>query len=187
VSSDGHSLELGVRLAKFLDLRFTHRYDSSTVAMTFIRTAVLTQFEVTLRNETAVIPLGYDDTRPLSYALLIGLEPLPGGDVEHFFCIIETDTQTRIETRFWSGADTRDIFAGVDRKIVLEAVRAGTTQLLGALPHPRIFCCTHDAHLPEKALKKHFFIAEVFKICGYEPKEQPVLLGKKSWWMERAE
>jgi hypothetical protein len=145
----------------------------------------LLNLDLKIADESVTVPIGYDDARPLSYSLLIGLTPTGGGEPEYFFCVVEANTETETETQFWSGLDTKDIITGRNREMVVVALRIGTMELLGAVNYPRIFCCTRDSHPPEKALKKFSVIERTFRMCGYTAIEQPVILGKHSWWMER--
>jgi len=155
--------------------------------MAFVCTAMRESSSCQLIKETVIIPIGYDKKQPFSYTLAIGLAPIAGGDVEYYFRIIRADTQSNSETEYWSGLPTRAFMREGDRAKVLRALIFGTKQLLRNTSHARVFCCTHDSRLPEKALRKHLLVAETFKMCGYEVEEQSVLPGKHAWWMERVE
>jgi hypothetical protein len=155
--------------------------------MAFVCTAARDDASFQLIKETVIIPIGYDRKHPFSYTLAIGLAPLARGDAEYYFRIVRADTQSNSLTEYWSGLSTRAFLSKGDRAKVLRALIFGTKQLLRSTSHARVFCCTHDSRLPEKALRKHALVAETFKMCGYEVKEQPGLPGKHSWWMERAQ
>ena len=146
--------------------------------MAFVCTAG--DFPPEVINGELVIPIGYDDQNPLSYSVLMGFSPTGGGESEFYWVIVQTNTAEDTETPFWSGLDTKGIFSQEDRILIRIAVQDAIAVLLGHTKPQRIFCCTHDSDLPQKAL----LIAAIFKMCGYEVLRQQLQLGKHSWWME---
>jgi hypothetical protein len=156
--------------------------------MAFVCTAAMDKSPFDVILNTIVLPIGYDDERrELSYSAVVGCTPLPGGaDMEYFFYIVEGDREERLANHHWTGLQTKGLISDkVDRRAVLYTVLFGTDRLLKTFNHSRYFCCTYDSDLPEKALSKYYRVVETFRMCGYEAKEQPVLLGKNSWWLER--
>ena len=140
-----------------------------------------------LVGDAIVVPIGYDNTEPKSYSLLIAFDTMAGGADEFFFCVIAANTADNTETRYWSGLETANFMTGSDRALVHRALIVGTDALLSHNSPKRVFCCTHDANLPERALNKHLSICHVFAARGYQVKQEPLVLGKHSWWMERRE
>lgn len=131
-----------------------------------------------------MVPIGYDDDEPESYSLLIAFDTMAGGGAEFFFCVIEQNHETNTETRYWSGLEVAKFTSDEDRTFILGALLDGTRELLQHNSPKLVFCCTHDSGLPQKALIKHLLVAQVFETCGYVVEEQPIFLGKNSWWME---
>jgi hypothetical protein len=150
--------------------------------MGFICTAATTEAE--LVGGTVVVPVGYDDAQPKSYSLLISFDVLPGGDEEFFFCLVEANTEERTEVRYWSGLDVSRFASKKDRILIRHALMDGTKRLLKHRTPKRVFCCTHDSDLPDKALTKHVLIVHLFGDFGYNVRREPKCLGKESWWME---
>src|SRR5258708_3070408 len=152
--------------------------------MGFVCTAAAEKSSVEVIKDSVIIPIGYNDKEPKSYSLLIAFEPMAGGNPEFFFCVIEANHQDNTEIRYWSGLDVAKFASTGARNTILNTLLFGTKRLLSHIAPKRVFCCTHDLHLPEKALRKHLLIAEIFKMCGYQVQSEPILLGKHSWWME---
>jgi hypothetical protein len=138
-----------------------------------------------LIGDSVVVPIGYDDMEPKSYSLLIAFDMTAGGDAEFFFCVIELNHETNEEIRYWSGLDVAKFANLADRAFIRHALLGGTEILLKHKSPDRVFCCTHDSDLPDKALLKHLLVAQTFKTCGYSVTNEPICLGKYSWWMER--
>jgi hypothetical protein len=153
--------------------------------MGFMCTAADTNIE--LIGDAVVVPIGYDDIEPKSYSLLISFDALPGGDEEFFFCVVEANTEDGTEARHWSGLDVAKFASKEDRILIRHMLLAGTEQLLKHRSPKRVFCCTHDSDMPQKALTKHVLIAHIFEMCGYAVIREPKCLGKESWWMELPE
>lgn len=131
------------------------------------------------------MPIGYDDVQHRSYSVMAGFSPTGGGELEYYLCIVEADHENDSEHELWSGRDTASFMSAEQQENVLQAALYATDALIRLQKPARVFCCTHDSDLPEKALRKHYLIAEVFKMCGYTVDQLPVQLGKHSWWMER--
>jgi hypothetical protein len=119
--------------------------------------------------------------------LLISFDVLPGGGEEFFFCLVEANTETNTEIRYWSGLDVAKFTSKEDRTLICSQLLSGTEKLLKHRSPNRVFCCTHDSDMPQKALSKHIRIAHIFETCGYIVKREPQQLGKESWWMELPE
>jgi hypothetical protein len=132
-----------------------------------------------------VINFGYDPETKSTFSVMIGLDPLPGGDMEHFFCIIE-NTADNEKKCYYSGANTGKLFPKETRKLVLSMVLSATHSLINAAQCSSIKHSTHDANLPQKALVKHILIAEVFESCGYVINRPDPYHGRYIWWAERS-
>jgi hypothetical protein len=155
--------------------------------MGFVCTAAAEKSNLELIKDSVIIPIGYDDKEPKSYSLLIAFEPMAGGDFEFFFCIIEASHQDNTEIIYWSGLEVAKFASSYARNSILNTLLFGTRRLLNHVAPRRVFCCTHDSHLPEKALRKHLLVVETFKMCGYQVQSEPIQLGKHSWWMDLQE
>src|ERR1700681_3996418 len=127
--------------------------------MGFVCTAAAEKSSVELIKDSVIIPIGYDDKEPKSYSLLIAFEPMAGVTPEFFFCIIEANHRDNTETRFWRGIELANFVSPYARNTIMNTLLFGTKCLLSHVAPKQVFCCTHDSHLPEKALRKHLLIA----------------------------
>jgi hypothetical protein len=140
-----------------------------------------------IRDDSVALPVGYDDASDKSYSYVIGFAPLPGGvGTELYFVLIETDHAQGVAHEFWSGLDVAKFVSREDRARLLEVVAAGIELLLHRAKPTRVFQVTHDTNLPEKALRKHRLIGDIFATNGYIVTEAEPRLGTRSWWMELA-
>lgn len=131
-----------------------------------------------------IINFGYNPEIKTTYSVMTGLEPLPGGDMEHFFCIIANNANNEKET-FFSGSQTIDLFPKTTRELVLNMVLGTTKTLLDTAKCQSIRHSTRDADLPQKALVKHMLIVRVIETCGYEIRKPDPYHGRHIWWAER--
>jgi hypothetical protein len=129
--------------------------------------------------------VGYDSDTDRTYSVLLGLEPLAGGDLEYFFCLIEADNVAGTQHEYWSGKDLPQCIDKPSRKPILNLVLRATKALLNATSPTRVQMSTWDAYLPDRAAHKHFLVARVFEMCGYEVRNGDPYHGKRVWWMER--
>ena len=132
-----------------------------------------------------ILPIGYDDSEDKSYSFLIVLDPMPGGDLDLSFCLVEYDGQTDSEYTYWSGRDVAKFINRDDRARILERLLSAIRLLLNEIQPLKVHMCTLDAHPPEKAQRKNFLIARVFELCGYEVRTADPYYGQQVWWMER--
>lgn len=133
----------------------------------------------------AVLQIGYDDESSLVFTMAVGFEPLPGGDSEFFFHVVEGDTETDHEHTYWSGRETGFISAREDRRAILDAVLTLTQGLIRSVQPPSVQWYTHDETPPERALVKHFLIANVFDANGYAVRTTDPYHGRWVWFAER--
>lgn len=132
-----------------------------------------------------VVNFGYDPLINHTYSAVVGLEPLQGGDMEHFFFIIDADNANGTETTYYSGLQTVGLFPKETRNLVLKLVLSATKSLLDTAQPAQVRRFTWDANPPEKALVKHLAVAEVFETCGYAMRTSDVYHGRYVWWAER--
>ena len=135
-------------------------------------------------NDTVLMPIGYDNAERKSYSIMTGFTPTGGGDLEYYLCILEANHSENTEAQLWSGLETKAFLKPELRDNILQSCLYATNILIRLQRPQRVFCCTHDAGLPEKALRKYYLIANTFKMCGYQVSQQDVILSKHSWWME---
>jgi hypothetical protein len=139
-------------------------------------------------SHAITVPVGYDDYEDKNYFVMIGLDFLVGGaprELEYYFCIIEVDGLNKTDRRIWSGRDLRDDISAEDRAMILCIILAATEALLNTVKPSRVFRCTRDADLPERALEKHYEVSQIFTKCGYAVQTADHYHGKRTWWMER--
>ncbi|MCJ2108640.1 hypothetical protein MKK70_25355 [Methylobacterium sp. E-041] len=129
--------------------------------------------------------IGYDDASTKVYTMAVGFEPLPGGDTKYFFHVVEGDTETGEECVHWSGRETRFITQSEDRKAILAAVLTLTEGLLKSAEPDTVRWFTHEERPPDKALVKHFLIANVFDVSGYDVRTCDPYHGRWVWFAER--
>jgi hypothetical protein len=132
--------------------------------------------------------VGFDDKRDVSYFVLVTLAPMPGGDMELTFCLVEHEGETDAEHLYWSGKDVARFIPREDRKMIMGFVVAEAVRDLVQAARPtRIFRLAMDENPPPRALAKHLFIAQVIESCGYKVSSAEFRYGRHSWWMERVE
>ncbi|MCP1754396.1 hypothetical protein [Bradyrhizobium elkanii] len=132
-----------------------------------------------------IVNFGYDPVIDHTYSVMVGLEPLPGGGMEHFFCVIAADNVNGIETTYHSGLETANLLDKEARKSVLALVLMATRSLLNEARPDAVQRFTWDANAPEKALRKHFAVAKIMETCGYTPRTSDIYHGRYVWWAER--
>ncbi|WP_428988856.1 hypothetical protein [Methylocapsa aurea] len=124
--------------------------------MAFVRIIQEDQFQAdTFRNGAAwavVVNIGFDDTEPLNYSLIVGLDLMGAGAIEYYFHIVEANSETEDEYIYWSGRDTASFIPSDDRVVILGALLTATHVLLEQARPERVEVVTHDANPPEKAL-----------------------------------
>ncbi len=157
--------------------------------MSFVCTAARQtyHFDVFRKGESYAItfPIGYDSEEDLNYFAMIGLESMPPGDLEYYFCLLEVDGANKTERQIWSGRGLSADASENDRRDILSVILYATANLLDTVKPERVFRCTHDADMPDKALEKHYEISQIFTRCGYDVRAADVYHGKRTWCMER--
>ena len=131
-----------------------------------------------------IVNVGYDDESSKSYSAALGLSPQAGGDLEFFFHLVEADGETESEHAYWCGKDVARFIMRPDRQVILDIIIRETDTLLRRAKPEKVHCVTVDEYPPDRALVKHFLIADVFSSCGYLVHTADVWHGKRVWWME---
>jgi hypothetical protein len=133
-----------------------------------------------------VAPIGCDPVTGLSYAIVAGLDQVPG-TFEFWFHLVEVDHQTGTETTHWNGKGIARIIPKEDKPKVLSALLGVTEALFLGIEKPpeSFFMCTIDADMPEKALEKHELLCQVFLSVGYEVTQMDPYHGQRLWEMHR--
>ena len=142
--------------------------------------------EYFVRDREAVVKctVGYDDRADTTFSVMAALSPLPGGDLELVFAVLEGALDGEINT-YRNGLDSRTrIQDPGDRRRVLAAVCTAIDQLVRNYGSDRIVRCV-PANLPERAMVKHVMIHQIFKEAGYLIQDCGVVAGTQGWRMER--
>ena len=105
-----------------------------------------------------VVNFGYNPEAKTTFSVMIGLEPLPGGDMELFFTVIANGANNE-KKEYHSGADTVGLFPKEARRLVLKIVLSATKSLINTAQSKNVRFFTFDADPPEKALVKYGMIA----------------------------
>lgn len=129
------------------------------------------------------VRVGHDGDK--RYSIVIGLEPLPGGDMEYYFHLLEVDVVTGEDRIFWSGLPVSNIIPKDDRRRILAVILSCTKHLLIATYPSVVFRFAHDENPPERALEKHYSVNDVFEECGYRVEELDSRHGRRAWKAER--
>ncbi|MFG1260069.1 hypothetical protein V5F79_22335 [Xanthobacter flavus] len=146
--------------------------------------------DVATRGSSRIVTarIGVDDERDIIYSVMVCLDPGGGGDMELVFAVVAADTAGREEpTEYLSGIETASLIRGADREIVLSAIIGCVGNLVRAVQPPRIYMCTYDTDLPDRAVRKHIRVARAIETCGYYVKYPDPFHGQHIWYMERRE
>lgn len=158
--------------------------------MTFICTVSQGGFRLQVfragASGVAIISIGHDDTEPLNYSAVVGLDVLPGGLSELFFHIVEADSATGTEHAFWSGKDTGFIADPLDRETILVSILTGLRSLLPIIDPDAFVWFTYDEDPPKKALLKFRAIQEAIERAGYVVTSTRLKDKRRAWQAKRA-
>jgi hypothetical protein len=136
------------------------------------------------REFVAELAIGYDDETDNTISAVVVLAPLPGGNYEHVFSIVDADPATTATTEYWDGAETANLFNKEDRETVLAIICSMTRALLGEIRPDCVLEFTHSTTLPAKALRKHQIVMGVFRNAGYSVRILPPHHGQQGWIAE---
>lgn len=132
-----------------------------------------------------VTNVGCDLLLQRTYSIAVGLDPLPSGELEYYFYIVDLDEITDDMHHFYSGRDTKNILPDVQRGAILRAILHATKSLLSQVNPAKVNWCTWDTHLPDKAKSKFRDIVRVFETSGYKVQEGEPHNGRNLWYAER--
>lgn len=148
-----------------------------------IDTAEEFDLSVTIRNNeaTAQIAIGYDDETDNTISIFVAFSPLPSGEHEHIFGIVDADPRTPGRYEYWDGSDTMNLFNKEDREAVLGIVISATLELIRQMRPAEVRVFTHAANLPVKALQKFRLVMAAFASAGYQVSIIPPHNGRQGW------
>ena len=135
-----------------------------------------------------LIPIGYDDDFDVdkSYNLLLAFDPMPTGELDFTFIIVEHDGETDTEYPYWSARDVSHFIGRDDRALVMSTLLGALRHMLDSHKPSFVHMCTPEADAPEKADEKFIRIADLFERCGYVVRVADPYHGRRIWWMERS-
>jgi len=129
-------------------------------------------------------PIGYDDASGARYSAFTAFSPTGGGLVEHVFAIHKITGSPAgdvIET-LWNGLETKALIPTPrHRSLILATFCASAALILERHKPTFVVHATHDAHLPDSALDKHWHIMGVFEDAGYEVRTPDEYNGRRLW------
>jgi len=131
------------------------------------------------------VHVGYDDSENKTYSVVVGLSPIPPGEYEYYFALIEVDADTDSERMIWDGRQTKEIIGETERREILRVVMGLTKGLLDQVKPPIFYMATHGEYLPDRAMTKYRALHQVFRDCGYNITQTDPYHGKRSWWMDK--
>lgn len=132
-----------------------------------------------------VVNIGHDDTEPLNYSAVVGIEPLPSGSSELFFHIVEADGATGAEHPFYSGKNTKFISDPKAREEILVSILTALKTLFSTFEPDECTWFTIDDNLPQKALLKFRAIRQTVERCGYVVASTRLKDGRRAWRAKR--
>lgn len=125
-----------------------------------------------------------DEVEDATYVLMVTLDPAAGGDLELAFNVYKS-VPGELDDVYWDGAQTQPFLRGADRTDVLLALLNIVKNLVRVVNPPRMFMCTMEPDLPEKALVKYSSIRRVCEEEGYAVTAQEPFQGRLMWIMEK--
>lgn len=129
-------------------------------------------------------PIGFDDTDPINYSLLVGLSPAPSA-MEYFFVILKIDGENYTEEQIWDSRLVGDFVSSADRALIKNLLLAVTARLLKTVEHDTFFMATYLPDLSNRALEKYHDLCHVFVNAGYKVTKADPYNGNLMWWAER--
>ena len=131
-----------------------------------------------------VINAGRDAALKRTFSVAVGLEPLPTGDLEYFFYIVNMEEGTDAYTSHMSGLETKAFIPALARPAILRAILQATKDLLVQVNPITVSWTSYDRNLPEKGLTKFQQIVKVFEVVGYRVEEGEPYHGRHHWHAE---
>lgn len=137
-------------------------------------------------SRIVIARIGVDDENDTIYSAMVCLDPGGGGDMELAFCLLAASSSGYGEpVEFWSGTETASFIRGEDRGAILTAIIVCVESLIRTVQPSKVYMCTVDADMPDRALMKHMMVAHVIETCGYDVKKPDPFHGQHIWYMER--
>ena len=137
-----------------------------------------------ITRHSIMVSIGYDDNEDKSYNLFVTLDPLPPGDADFSFSIVEHDAETDTDFSFYNSGDVAKFIGAADRALILECLLGAAAHLLKVARPARVTMSTMNEGAPEKANHKFIALAHVFEACGYIVHTADSYHGDRAWWME---
>lgn len=158
--------------------------------MAFVCTLTGHSFDVDVatRGSSRIVTarIGIDDVSDIIYSAMVCLDPGGGGDMELVFAVTAAYSNgTGEPEQFLSGTETASFIHGDDRERVLAAIILCVENLVRAVQPSRIYMCTFDTDMPDRAIRKHIRVARAVETCGYNVKAPDQFRGQRIWYMER--
>jgi hypothetical protein len=135
-------------------------------------------------ESSVLVHIGRDPELRCNYSLVAGLSPMAGGDHEYYFSVIRAFDEDG-EEDIWDARIIAGLISQDDRRNILVALLDATVALINQARPERFIMATHDAYLPDKAMRKYYILLRIFKRCGYDVTGADTYLGKDAWWMDR--
>lgn len=127
--------------------------------------------------------IGHDDDKNETYSAVVGLEPLPTGEMEYVFYLVAADNDDGTERPIWESRDVANFINRDDRAKILEVVLDLTKYLVNMRKPRVIFMSTHGDQ-EGRALEKYYAVNNVFTECGYTVTDEGRLSGTHAWGAE---
>ncbi len=128
--------------------------------------------------------VGYDDLHNVNYWLHLGLDILPGSQMEFYFNIQMTDADE--EETIWDSSRIAEIIPQSCRQKIRNLLLISAGRLVQTAKPAQFALATRNAHLPEKALEKYYQLCEIFGDVGYEVVRFDPYHGRHAWLMTQA-
>jgi hypothetical protein len=127
-----------------------------------------------------------DEVEDATYVLMVTIDPTAGGDLELAFNISKS-VPGHPDDVYWDGLQTEPFLTGEDRAAVLLALLNIVKNLVRVVNPSKVFMCTMQPGLPDKALAKYLEICRVCEEDGFNVTEQEAYQGRRMWVIEKPE
>jgi hypothetical protein len=134
---------------------------------------------------TVLVRVGYDEAGDKTYSVMAGFSPIPPGDLDFFFALIEADAEEDTERFIYDALVAGLLIPREDRPKIMAAVLYAAQLLVDSVKPDYFIMSTRDGYLPAKALEKYHHLNQLFSAAGYRITKTDPYLGTCSWWMER--
>ena len=131
-----------------------------------------------------IINVGRDVALKRTFSVAVGLEPLPTGELEYFFYIVNMEEENDQSTYHMGGLETKSFIPAIARPAILRAILQATKDLLVQVNPNAVSWTTYDQNLPDKGLVKFRQVIKVFEAAGYRVEEGEPYHGRHHWHAE---